>query len=349
MPAAPHRMEALAVLPVFFKLGGKRAVLAGGSEPAAWKAELLSAAGATVSVVAPEPCPGLVALAASPPGGAVLLIRRNWVEDDLRDVAMAIGGMEDEDEAARFRDAARRRGVPVNVIDKPAFCDFQFGTVVSRSPLVVGISTDGAAPVFGQAVRTRIEAVLPQRLRAWAGAARDWRPAVQGLGLGFRARRRFWEAFAARAFAGAGPVEADREACLEAALAERDGPRECRVTLVCAGSGDPDDLTLGAIGALQAADVVVHGPDVAPLVVGFARREAPKVSAGRQDAAALVAPLAAAGRLIAWLDRGDPATCLRWRERAQALAALPVVTATVSGSGLCPDCSPGCPAWIERV
>ena len=39
-------------------------------------------------------------------------------------------------------------GVPVNVIDKPAFCDFAFGAIVNRSPLVIGISTDGAAPVF---------------------------------------------------------------------------------------------------------------------------------------------------------------------------------------------------------
>ncbi len=47
-PTRPARMDELAVLPVFFKLGGKRAVLAGGGEPAAWKAELLSACGAHV-------------------------------------------------------------------------------------------------------------------------------------------------------------------------------------------------------------------------------------------------------------------------------------------------------------
>jgi len=40
----PARMAALARLPVFLALEGKRAVLAGGSAPAAWKAELLSRA-----------------------------------------------------------------------------------------------------------------------------------------------------------------------------------------------------------------------------------------------------------------------------------------------------------------
>ena len=47
------RMGALARLPAFFALEGKRAVVAGGSQAAAWKAELLSAAGAKVDVFAP--------------------------------------------------------------------------------------------------------------------------------------------------------------------------------------------------------------------------------------------------------------------------------------------------------
>ena len=54
--AAPQRLSALARLPVFLDLGGKRAVLAGGTPGAAWKAELLAAAGAHVQVFAHECC-----------------------------------------------------------------------------------------------------------------------------------------------------------------------------------------------------------------------------------------------------------------------------------------------------
>ena len=68
--------------------------------------------------------------------------------------------------------------MPVNVIDKPAFCTFQFGAIVNRSPLVVGISTDGAAPIFGQAMRSRIEALLPAGFARWAAAAKRWRADV---------------------------------------------------------------------------------------------------------------------------------------------------------------------------
>ena len=94
-----------------------------------------------------------------------------------------------------------RAGVPVNVIDKPAFCDFSFGAIVNRSPLVIGISTDGAAPVFGQAIRAKLEALIPRGFARWAEAARAWRPRVQALALSFRERRRFWERFTARAVA----------------------------------------------------------------------------------------------------------------------------------------------------
>src|SRR5215472_5599577 len=120
------RMEALARLPVFFALAGKRVVVAGGNAAAAWKVELLAAAGAHVA-------------------GA----------------ALAIGAFDDEALAADFAARARTAGVPVNVVDRPAVSDFSFGTIVNRSPLVVGISTDGAAPVFAQAIRAKIEAMIP--------------------------------------------------------------------------------------------------------------------------------------------------------------------------------------------
>ena len=57
-----RRMEALATLPVFVTLAGQRVVVAGGSEAAAWKAELAAAAGAQVDVFAAAPSGELVDL-----------------------------------------------------------------------------------------------------------------------------------------------------------------------------------------------------------------------------------------------------------------------------------------------
>ena len=73
--APPPRMAALARLPVFFALAGKRALLAGGTSAAAWKAELLSAAGATLDVFATDLSDEMQALADEPPHGAIVVHR----------------------------------------------------------------------------------------------------------------------------------------------------------------------------------------------------------------------------------------------------------------------------------
>ena len=148
----------------------------------------------------------MLALASDPPGGAIVLHLRAWTDDDFPGAAMAVGAFAHDDEAARFAAAARAAGVPVNVIDKPAFCDFSFGSIVNRSPLVIGISTDGAAPVFAQAIRAKLEALIPFGFARWAEAARRWREAVKSSGLPFAARRQFWQMFTATALR-----EPDRE------------------------------------------------------------------------------------------------------------------------------------------
>ena len=326
------RMDELATLPVFFKLRGKRAVLAGGSAPAVWKAELLAAAGAHVEVYAPDPVPDMVELAAMPER-QISIVRRDWTAGDLPGAAIAIGAIDTDEEAEAFRSAARDAGVPVNVVDRPSFCDFQFGTVVARSPLVIGIGTDGAAPVLGQAIRARIEAILPRSLRLWAEAARAWRPALQARELDFRSRRRFWEVFAGRALDAGdrSPTDADRKACFAAAA---DGPaaQTGRTTFVGSGA-TPGSLTLDAVAALQSADVVGYDPDVTPEVVGFARREATKLPlpADGDLAVPLIAHACLEGQHVVWLGRGDPRADQIWRERRAALASRAIEVEIVAG------------------
>src|SRR3954451_12186040 len=119
--ARTPRMEPLARLPVFFALGSKRAVIAGGSAAAAWKAELLAAAGAAVEVYATDPSEEMIDIVAQT-GAAIY--QRDIQLADFTNAALAIGAFDDDGEGAAFAALARAAGVPVNVIDKPAFCDF---------------------------------------------------------------------------------------------------------------------------------------------------------------------------------------------------------------------------------
>ncbi|MDI4667138.1 siroheme synthase CysG [Xanthobacter autotrophicus] len=316
-PTGHARMEAIARLPVFFGLEGRRVLVAGGGEPAAWKAELLSAAGARVEVIAPEVCEDLWRLAGAPPHGPISIHVRHWHADDISGAVLAVAGFDDEAEARRFAAAARAAGVPVNAIDKPALSDFTFGAIVNRSPLVVGISTDGAAPVFGQAVRAKIEALLPSGFKNWALAAKTWRQAVTARGLSHHARRAFWERFAAKALAepNRAPEDTDRAALFAAIEVEAAGPHGGSVVLVGAGPGDPELLTLKAVRALQSADVVLYDDLVSGAILDFARREAKKMLVGKtgygpsckqDDINALMVDLAREGRRVVRLKGGEP-------------------------------------------
>ena len=261
-----------------------------------------------------------------------------WTAEDLAGATMAAADCAADNEAARFAAAARAAGVPVNVIDRPAFCDFAFGAIVNRSPLVIGISTDGAAPVFGQAIRAKIEALIPRGFARWAEAARDWRPRVQALALPFRSRRNFWEEFAARAVAA--PNDAPGDADLEALLTPTAAPAAGWVVLVGAGPGDPELLTLRAVRALQSADVILFDDLVAPDILDFARREAKKMLVGKtghapscrqDDINALMIALAKAGRNVVRLKGGDPMIFGRADEEIAACHGAGIAVEVVPG------------------
>ena len=318
--ARPERMGALARLPVFLALDGKRVVLAGDGQAVDWKLELLEAAGAKVERYAVD----------------------RWSPADLRGAAIAVGGFDDDGTAALFAAAARAAGVPVNVIDKPAFCDFSFGAIVNRSPLVIGISTDGAAPVFAQAIRAKLEALLPKGFANWGSAAARWRSAVKASGLSFVARRKFWHVFTA--YAVANPESEPTQADFDRFVAEVKGlgvaVENGSVTLVGAGPGDPELLTLRAVRALQSADVILFDDLVSRDVLDFARREARKLLVGKtgfgpsckqDDINALMVSLAKQGKRVIRLKGGDPLIFGRAAEEIDACKAADIAVDVVPG------------------
>ncbi|TVR10346.1 MAG: uroporphyrinogen-III C-methyltransferase [Salinarimonadaceae bacterium] len=337
----PARLAPLPKLPLFLDLAGRRAVLVGDGDPVAWKAELVAAAGALVTVYAPDPGPELLALAAS--GAGVAITRRAWRPDDIDGAAIAVGDIADDAEAGDFVAAARARGALANVIDRPDFCDFQFGAIVNRAPVIVAVSTDGAAPILGQAIRQKIEAILPTRLGGWAGAAKGFREQLKALIPDAALRRRFWERFVNVAFISQAEEDA-RLAELERMAGDlrrdEDETRNGSVAIVGAGPGDPGLVTLEAMRALQSADVVIYDRLVTPEVLELARREARRIHVGKEghgdscrqeDICALSVRLAGEGKRVVRLKGGDPAVFARTAEEVAACRAAGVPCAIVPG------------------
>lgn len=294
----------LATLPVFFDLKGKPVLVAGGSRGAAWKAELLAACGAEVHVFAPiEEVSDALRQFLQMTG--FVHHDCHWEAAYFKHFALAVAECEAH-EARAFHDRAREAGVPVNVIDRPEYCQFKFGSIVNRSPLVIGISTDGAAPILAQAVRRRIEAVLPGALSAWARLAQDIRARVSEILEAPALRRAFWEGFVDRAFSGGRPSPGEAAGLISVASdVIRDNGVDSgtgTVTVIEAASDDPEWLTMKAVRALQAADVIVHGQGVSNAVLELGRREAVRANYRPR----LLGDLVKEGKRVAYVHDGSP-------------------------------------------
>ncbi|WP_062226539.1 siroheme synthase CysG [Aureimonas frigidaquae] len=337
-------MGELATLPVFFDLSGKPVIMAGGSDGAAWKAELLAAAGAHVRLHAPlgELTAEMRAvLGVRFNSGTITHVDRHWAAGDFIGAALAVADCETDEEAARFHAAARQAGIPVNVIDKPAFCQFRFGTIVNRSPVVVGISTDGAAPILGQSIRRRIETLLPPSLTGWARLAARLRADVMERLLPGPQRRSFWERFSDNAFTGKSPDEGDEAAALRLVSQLANAPESGgRVTLVGAGPGEAELLTLKAVRALQAADVILFDDLVSDDILELARREARRMLVGKrasrdscrqEDINRMMIQFARAGKHVVRLKSGDVSIFGRAGEEIEELRAEGIPVRIVPG------------------
>jgi uroporphyrin-III C-methyltransferase/precorrin-2 dehydrogenase/sirohydrochlorin ferrochelatase len=341
--------------PMFLDVRGRLCTVIGGGEVAARKTALLCRAGARVRIVAPQLCSTL----------AVASSRQNLEHVRARFTPRSIDGaclvMAATDEPDVNREVAREcaeRNIPVNVVDAPQLCTFVMPAVIDRSPIVVAVSSGGAAPVLARLLRAKLESVIPASIGRLAALAERFRQAVKDKVALPDARRRFWE----RVFQGpigelalAGQSE-HAERALAAAIehAETADAGTGEVWLVGAGPGDPDLLTFRALRVMQQADVIVYDHLVGDGILDLARRDAHFIYVGKQSSNhtlaqehinELLVRLARQGKRVVRLKGGDPFIFGRGGEELEALArhGIPfqVVPGVTAASGM--SCYAGIP------
>jgi uroporphyrin-III C-methyltransferase/precorrin-2 dehydrogenase/sirohydrochlorin ferrochelatase len=161
-------------------------------------------------------------------------------------------------------------------------------------------------------------------------------------GLSFAGRRRFWQIFTVHAVEHPDrePVAADFDAFMARTQKESARAGHGSVTLVGAGPGDPELLTVRAVRALQSADVILIDDLVAPGVLDFARREAKKMLVGKtgyqpscrqEEINSLMISLAKVGKRVVRLKGGDPLIFGRAAEEIAACRAAGIPVEVVPG------------------
>jgi precorrin-2 dehydrogenase / sirohydrochlorin ferrochelatase len=154
----------MSLFPIFLKLEQRPCLVVGAGNIAHSKIESLLAAGARVTVVAPE---ALAEVQEHARQGRLTWHRREYEAGDLDGIFLVIAGT---DEAAVnqgvYRDAVANN-VLCNAVDDPPHCDFYFPSVVTRGDLQIAISTAGESPAFAQQLRREIDAQVPQDIGPW--------------------------------------------------------------------------------------------------------------------------------------------------------------------------------------
>jgi uroporphyrin-III C-methyltransferase/precorrin-2 dehydrogenase/sirohydrochlorin ferrochelatase len=244
---------------------------------------------------------------------------------------------------------AREAGLPVNVMDDPAHSSFIVPAIVDRGDVVAAVGTGGASPVVARRVRERIEAALPARIGDLASLIGRWRRSIHDRIPDMPLRRRFWErvvdgpigasVLAGRSDEAEGGLKAIADPSAYAG-SSTPGNVEGRVTLVGAGPGDPDLLTVKALRALQDADIVFYDELVSAEVLDRARRDAIRVPVGRrvgkpgigQDAInRLLIDAAKSGQRAVRLKGGDPFIFGRGGEEIEALREAGIACSVIPG------------------
>ena len=209
--------------PIFMDLDGRQALVLGSGEAALRKADALRRCGAQVTAVT-QYAPGML-------DGVAVAIAADAAEPDIRAMVAA----------------AHARGIPVNVVDRPALCSFITPAVVDRAPITVAVSSGGAAPVLARLIRARVEALVPPAWGRLAAIADEFKAEIRQRLPDTALRRRVLE----RALGGR---VADLVAAGDEDAARREMTRQIAdgaepsgiVYLVGAGPGAADLLTLRA-------------------------------------------------------------------------------------------------------
>ena len=149
--------------PVFLKLQNLRMLIVGAGEVGYEKLFFIlkSSPNANITVVAPWVSPELEELL-SKENYNVEIIKKEFAVSDISGHDLIVAATNIRALNHEVQRAAKAAGKLINVADTPELCDFYLGSIVTRGPLKVAISTNGQSPTFAKRFRQVLESTLPE-------------------------------------------------------------------------------------------------------------------------------------------------------------------------------------------
>ena len=177
--------------PLNVDLSGRSLILVGGGRVAERKVRGILSAGTETSicVIAPKITTVLQEHAAA----GRLCWKQAYYADGMLEGAFLVYAATDLREVnAAVAAEAKRRGIPVNVIDDPAASTFQVPASIRRGELILSVSTAGGSPALSRAIRMELEEMYPPAFGMWLERVSCLRVELQECISSSSARTRFW-------------------------------------------------------------------------------------------------------------------------------------------------------------
>ena len=319
-------------------------IVVGGGELAARRVSALIACEARVSVIDPTPSDEIRSRAAE---GDIQLQGRAYQDGDLGGAELVLATTDDPQVNEAVWNEARTAGIPINVADDPARCDFIIPAVVERGDLTVAISTNGKSPALAARLRRRISGMLGSDYGRFLDVLDAVRDRLKATSLDLDQRKRVLYRLVDSDLQQH-VRESDEDAVnqrIEEAIRNAESDPQKResvgqVFIVGAGPGDPGLITLRGLECLRSADVVLHDRLIDPRLLEEVKQGAKVINVGKRVGEQermqgfihqTMVEHARGGRIVCRLKGGDPFVFGRGGEEARTLIGADVPFEIIPG------------------
>jgi len=133
--------------PVAIRLREKKVVVVGGGKVAGRKVAILLDTGALIQIIAPKLSVELKNLADKE---VISWVKKSIEEKDIVGATLIISATDQKEVNSKVSIWAKKRGIPINVVDNSYLSDFISPALIKKNKALVAVYTDGKDPVLSR-------------------------------------------------------------------------------------------------------------------------------------------------------------------------------------------------------
>lgn len=272
--------------PLYINLANRCCLVIGGGHVAERKSDLLIRAGAKLTIIAPHLSPPLQQRYEA---GEFNYQQGEFADHTqlLRACDLVIVATDDESTNASVARQAQQHKLWVNVVDNSKLSNFIVPAMIDASPTLITVSTSGQAPTLARLLKAKIRASLPANLSHFTQLLGQFRYLLKSKVILANKRRMILDELVTDYLEGkryqgsAQTIQQEMDQSIERLIGKgQTSPGQ--VSIIGAGPGDPELLTLKAYRLLQTCDVILYDHLVSIKILDYTRCDAQAIYVGKQ-------------------------------------------------------------------